>query len=87
MEFERQEIAALLRTSAETVCRVLHRLQDRAILRLRDALTYEIHDMDRLRWVATIVLPETLAPTRVHPDQDDSAAPLIAVNAACVCGS
>ena len=81
MEFDRQDIAALLATSVETICRVLHRLQDRAILTLRDPWTYEIHDMDQLRSVARIVRPETLAPTALQPGKADTKAPMIAVNA------
>jgi CRP/FNR family transcriptional regulator len=49
MVFERRDIAALLATSAETVSRVLHGLQDRGDIRLLDPRHFEIADVARLR--------------------------------------
>lgn len=49
MEFERQDIAALLATTAETVCRALHRMDAAGVIRIRGTRRFEIGDLGRLR--------------------------------------
>ena len=83
MVLDRQDIAAFLATSAETVCRVLHRMQDCGILRLRDARTYEIDDLNCLRSITQPILPEGRPILPPHPVCISGRETMTAVNADC----
>lgn len=49
MEYERQDIAALLSTTVETVCRVLRRLEGSGVIRMRDPRRIEIRNLADLQ--------------------------------------
>lgn len=58
MEYERQDIAALLSTTVETVCRVLHKLAATGVIRLVGARRIEIRDVEALRALGGLAIPQ-----------------------------
>ncbi|MFN4129684.1 MAG: Crp/Fnr family transcriptional regulator [Paracoccaceae bacterium] len=87
MEYERQDIAALLSTTVETVCRVLRRLDTAGVIRLRDSRHIEIRDLGKLLAHAGLAIPqvgEGLCPCAAKYHMHPSA--MIAINAAVAHG-
>lgn len=85
MEYERQDIAALLATTVETVCRVLHRLEGSGMIRLRDARHIQIRNLAEFRAHGGLAAPqagEGFAPCTVRFPLVPR--PMITVNAAIV---
>lgn len=83
MLLDRQDIAALLGTTVETICRALHGFDDKGLIRILDPRHFAIPDLDRLRLQATgCATADPLMGAPCTPASPTALAAVTSVNAA-----